>query len=357
MSNRVLACVSSHGFGHFVQTAQVLNQFKQNQPQAKIIIKTGLPIAFMQDYLDFEFEHICKDADFGMRMQSAIDVDTKASLAAYEKLHSNYAERLQQEKEIIRALQPDLVLANIPYLSVHAAAELSLPVIAMCSLNWAHIFQSFYNNTQARAIFEQMLAAYNQANVFLRPEPSMAMPGLQNLRDIGPLARVRQNIRDQFVQQEKIASDDQLILVVPGGIPTDYPVQDWPAQPGRCWVISWEDQRTRADMLHWRELDADFTQVLSSVDVVVTKPGYGIVAETVCNQVPALFVRRGDWAEEPFLIEWWQRQGRVLEIDRSQFFHGQIDKAITEVLQSPLKPRIESTGAIQAAGILEQYLS
>ena len=50
------------------------------------------------------------------------------------------------------------------------------------------------------------------------------------------------------------------------------------------------------------QLADGYVDLLAACDVVVTKPGYGIVADLIANRVPALYVSRGGFREEPVLV-------------------------------------------------------
>jgi UDP:flavonoid glycosyltransferase YjiC (YdhE family) len=45
-----------------------------------------------------------------------------------------------------------------------------------------------------------------------------------------------------------------------------------------------------------------YEDLLRAVDVVVTKPGYGIVADVLAHRVPILYTDRGEFSEYPFLV-------------------------------------------------------
>ena len=50
---------------------------------------------------------------------------------------------------------------------------------------------------------------------------------------------------------------------------------------------------------------------------IVTKPGYGIVADLIANRVPALYVSRGGFREEPVLVRALEEEARAVRLERS----------------------------------------
>ena len=60
-------------------------------------------------------------------------------------------------------------------------------------------------------------------------------------------------------------------------------------------------------------LPFSFKTLLASVDVIMTKPGYGTIVEAVALQQPVVYVRRYNFADEPPLVDYLHRYGRGVE--------------------------------------------
>ncbi len=65
-----------------------------------------------------------------------------------------------------------------------------------------------------------------------------------------------------------------------------------------------------------------------------------------------LYLPRGDWAEEPYLVDWLEREGRCREIDRTALASGRFVSDLRALLAQPEKPRARATGGSEAAEIL-----
>jgi len=358
MTFHLLACISSHGYGHFAMTAPILNALNQ-QPSLKLTIRCELPEALIKSRVSGDFDIISESSDFGIVMNSSLDVDLEKSLDAYQDLHADFPSAIEQEKKRLTALSPDLVLANIPYVTIIAAKQAGLPVIAYCSLNWADIFKPYYDEDSkvVEKIYKEMIESYNSADAFVRPQPAMAMPKLSNLKNIGPIASLGNKCRDQILTQFELPKESKLVLVTPGGVATPVPVNEWPEIPGVIWIVAWDYATERSDIISTTQINNLFNDVLASCDAVITKPGYGTVTETVCNGIPALYVLRGDWPEESFLVEWWCQHGNVLEISREDFFAGNVQLALKTLWQRPVFDPVVATGTQELLSIVQAYQS
>jgi len=350
----LLVDISSHGYGHVSQTAAVLNELARLMPALRLTVRTTAPLSLLQQRIHCEFEHIPAAFDFGMKMANAVDVQVGESAAAYREFHTGWSQRVSTEAQTIRRLKPDLLLANVPYLSLAAANEAGVKAVGMCSLNWADIYQHYCaNEASALLIHEQMLAAYNSAEYFLKVQPAMEMARFANARNIQPIAQPGTSKRINIESQCSLRDSDKLVLVAMGGMEFRLPMQTWPHLPGVHWVVpqSWGIQRD--DTTAFESLNIAFSDVMASCNAVITKPGYGTFTEAACAAVPVLYLTRGDWPEEPCLVQWLKQNVACLEIEREMLMAGELGNVLQRLWEIPLPRRPVASGAVEAAKFLQ----
>lgn len=353
----LVVAISAHGFGHVAQTAPVINRLRQIVPDLRVTLRTSVPEFLLRARFGGHWTRVNVESDFGMRMTSGLDVDAEASAHAYADFHRDWRNKLRAEAQTLSALRPDLVLANVPYLTLAGAATAGLPTVALCSLNWADIYQHYCGHRpEAEEIVGTMRSAYASASLFLQPEPSMPMADLPNRLAIGPIASLGTDHRDTLRVRLELAADVRLVLVSPGGVPLHLDLNRWPKLPGVHWLVPEQIAVARKDMTALEALGLRFPDLLTAVDAVIGKPGYGTFAETACHGTAMLYVRRGDWPEEPYLVEWMQRSARALEIPRSVFERGDVGDALQALWQLPLRLPVVPTGIDAAAHLLAQRL-
>lgn len=357
MTAHLAVAISAHGFGHGAQTTAVLTALRAQRPQARLTLLTGLPREFLQGRIPGEFRLIDWRGDFGMRMDSALDVDRARSAADYAAFHADWESQVAATAQRLAAVGADLLLANVPYLPLAAAARIGLPSAALCSLNWAGIYRSYFGaRPEAPALLAAMIAAYNSAETFLCPAPSMPMPELRNVRPIGPLARLGRVRQAELRAQLGLGEGQRLVLVTPGGIPLRLPVERWTRQADVHWIVPADWNVQREDVHSYESLGWPFTDVLASVDAVLGKLGYGLVAECACNGVPLLYVPRPDWPEEPFLADWLRTHGRCAPVARAALLNGDLHDLLAAACTQPAPPPPPASGAEQAAAWLAERL-
>lgn len=350
--------LSGHGFGHLAQVAPIVTALRARRPDLRLTVQSSLPEPVLRRRLTGEFLHIPEITDVGMVMANAVEVKVDESLAAYRELHARWDTRLAEEIRLLQRLAPDLMFADIPYLPLAAAARISHPAVALCSLHWGdivgHYFPEHPEMTRWRHV---MLDAYRNAAVFLRPAPSMPMPDLPNTRAIGPVAFMGRERRPELNARLRLRGDETLVLVALGGVDMPLRLENWPQRPELCWLVPPAWEVARADVRDWGSLaDSSFIDLTCSCDVMLTKPGYGAFAEAACNGKPVLYVERGDWPETPYLVNWLEKVGNVLRIERRRLETGDLVEPIEALLAQPHKPPVQPTGIAEAAACLYEFL-
>lgn len=353
----LLVDISAHGYGHVAQTAPVLNELKRLLPELRITVRSAAPHSLLQQRIHGSFQHLPLAFDFGMRMANAVDVQVEESAAAYREFHADWASKVEREAEAMGQLTPDLLLANVPYLSLAAAKKADVRAVGMCCLNWADIYNHYcVHDAASRAIHAQMLEAYNSAECFLRVQPTMPMPDFANVRGINPIAQLGRQQRARMAQLCTLENGEKLVLVAMGGMEFRLPMEHWPHLPGVHWLVPQVWGIRRDDVTAFETLGLSFSDALASSDAVLTKPGYGTFAEAACAGVPVLYVTRRDWPEEPYLVRWLSLNGVCMEVGREALLAGELDALLQRLWAQAPPPRPRATGASEAAKyLLDNY--
>jgi L-arabinokinase len=97
-----------------------------------------------------------------------------------------------------------------------------------------------------------------------------------------------------------------------------------------------------------------YEDVVKAVDVVVTKPGYGIIAECLANDTALLYTDRGHFIEYDVLVAAMPAFLRCAYLPQATVLAGAWAPALDAVLAQPAPPtRPATTGAeVAAARIL-----
>lgn len=345
--------ISGHGFGHLAQTAAVLDALGAGEVDGVVVV-SPLDGAQLRGRLSIPFRHLPEAVDCGgLRMHDALRVDRRASLEAYRAFHAGWQRRVDDEARRLEALKVDGVFSNVAYLPLAAARRVGLPGVAMCSLNWADIFRHYLGHEDGAAeILVQIADAYAAATVFLRCEPAMPMHGLAHTRAIPPVCQPGNRRVDELRQRLAAHPGDRLVLFGLGGVAYRPPLESWPPLPGLTCLIPDEWGARGPGFRGFSATGMTFRDLLASVDVLVTKPGYGSYVEAAVAGLPVLTLERRDWPESVFLNAWLERVGHLLEIPEAVLHGGALRPAVDALLAQAGKPAVVADGAAIAARLL-----
>ena len=97
-----------------------------------------------------------------------------------------------------------------------------------------------------------------------------------------------------------------------------------------------------------------YEDLVGACDAVMTKPGYGIVAECIANGTPLIYTSRGRFAEYACLVAGIQAHLTHAFISNDDLLAGRWAAALESVLEAPRRtPSVRIDGAEVAAAVLE----
>ncbi len=93
-----------------------------------------------------------------------------------------------------------------------------------------------------------------------------------------------------------------------------------------------------------------YEDVVAAVDVVVTKPGYGIISECLANDTALLYTDRGHFIEYDVLVREMPRYVRCAYMPQAELLRGHWQPALDALSDAPPAPeRPPVDGAAVAA--------
>ena len=350
---RLFIDISSHGFGHLAQTAPVANALRELRPDVELVVRSGLPLARLAARINGPFEHIAEASDFGFVMKDALEIDPAPSAERYRAAHADWQNRVHEEAGRLAALKPDFVLSNVSYLPLAGAAQAGLPAAAMSSLNWGDLFRHFFGQGAGMPGVNFQISGAYAARPFLLLEPGMPVAGHPDLVRVPPVAatgRPRRDVLAAFAGRP----DCRFVLVAFGGVPMRLPAERWPRREDIVWLVpqAWTEALEHPACRAFESTGLSFSDLLASVDAVLTKPGYGTFVEAAACGTPVLYQRRPDWPEQAFLIDWLHRNAAARALAPDELATDAVEAALEALWRQVLPPRPHCDGAGQVAAWL-----
>jgi hypothetical protein len=348
--------VTAHGYGHVAQVAPIAHALRRRLPALRVTLQGTVSRAFVHARMPAGCRYIEQAADVALPMDGPLHAHWGEGLEVYTAFDAGHAHHLARQRALLEQDPPNLVLADIPWLPLAAARELGIPAVGLCSLTWYDILaQSPVGPRMPVPLVDHMRSAYAGADLFIRPAPSMPMDWLPNGRDIGPIATRHRRDSDAVRERLGIPPQARLVLMQFGGAGR-LPLGDGEPLPDDVHILTPDPAaaagRERFSVVGGGGQGLDVLDVLASCDALITKPGYGAFAEAACNGIPVLYVPRGDWPEEPCLVDWLAERVPTRAVNVDDFAAGRIADPLLELLDTgPVTP-VPATGVAEAAELL-----
>ena len=356
----IWAAISGHGFGHAAQVVPVLNALHRFVPDLRVLLRTAVPPSFFQDRLVPPWDVSPVQQDVGCVQNGPLKIDVEATWREHHRFHSSWEERLQAEFEAMKTAGPNVVLADTPYLALAAGKAAALPAVALVSFTWDLVLSEYIapRSIDGRAIIQSIRQAYGKADLALRINPAPKMEIFQRIIDIGPIAEPASPAREQLTEFLGLARGEQTVLVGFGGVPLDsLPFSRLESLTGYRFIFDGSIPLGSRRFVAAASLPFSFKTLMASIDLIMTKPGYGTLVEAVALRTPLVYVRRYNFADEQPLVDYLHRYGRGVELSLDAFAHGHWEESLqrAQSLPPPSEHVPPATGADEAAALLAPY--
>ncbi len=305
----VVAYISAHGLGHVSRVVEVLNALRALRPDVRLTLRTRAPRWFFEFNLHGAFALTPVALDVGAIQPDSLSIDAAATLRAATDLWARAPEIVAAERAALAPHAPSMILADIPALALDVAAALGIPGIALANFSWDWIYADYVGEHPAFGpIVDDLRASYGRTTLLLRLPLHGDLTAFPRIRDIPFVARRATLERADVRSRLGLPATAPLVLLSFGGMGARLPaapsaprdavfLTSRPLFPGVTtpWCREIGLERLRAAGVRYEDL-------VAAVDVVVTKPGYGIVAECIANGTPIVYTPRGRFAEYDCLL-------------------------------------------------------
>ena len=355
----IWAAISAHGYGHAAQVVPVLNKLGTLVPDLKAVLRTSVPASFFQDRLTIPWDLQSVRQDVGCVQKGPLQIDIPATWEGHTRFHAQWEQRVEQEVSALQSAGPQVILADTPYLAVCAGLEAGIPAVALANFTWNEILEPFADPHQShhQAILATIRQSYGHADLALRIIPGLPLASCSKVLDIGPIAEPATSRRQELRAHLHLDPTEQVVLVGFGGIPlTSLPWDQMKQMLGYHFVVDGISVQSSPRIHSLSTLPFSFKTLLASVDIVMTKPGYGTIVEAVALGLGVIYVRRYNFADEAPLVAFLHQYGRGHELSLADFCSGHWQPALEAIRHAPaaLTPP-PCTGAEDAARQLVSY--
>jgi hypothetical protein len=334
--------VSGHGFGHAVRSAEVIRALQRHRPALPIHLRTSAPDWLFSPTASFTSRRL----DVGVVQPNALEIDAGATLACAADL-ARAADRLvAEELPALRAADTGLIVADVPVLAFLAARAADLPSVAVANFGWDWIYQAYVvNHPEYAWLLDWVRDAYSQADLLLRLPFHDTMSAFRTIEDVPLVSRPPSAKRAILRDRLGLGPTDRVVLLSFGGLGlSGLRPEPFAELHGYTFLATRRELAPSSalppNLRLLPTVQENYNDLVAAADLVVSKPGFGIVASCLANRVPLLYTDRGSFAEYPILRDGLHASGRGYHIPAAELLAGRLGPylAAIERISSPWPP-------------------
>ena len=374
MAAAIVFYISGHGFGHASRCIEVINAILVKRPETRVGVRTSAPRWLFDLSVKGKVTYSTLECDTGVVQIDALTLDEADSIRRASAFHSDLVTRAASETRVLRELGAGLIVGDIPPLAFSVGASAGIPSIGLGNFTWDWIYADYPRVRLAPSLLPAIRTAYGKSSMALRLPMSGGFENFNNVKDIPFIARHATRTREEVCKILKLPSDKPLVLVSFGGyglpgldsdvlakfkkytvvttanVPVGRGRKDTPATERKGSYVSVNEEAMYNAGVRYEDL-------VGAAEVVVTKPGYGIISECIANDAAILYTSRGHFPEYDILVEEMPKYVRNAFINHDDLFAGKWEGQLDKLLAQPkIKKKPETNGADVAADLLLKAL-
>lgn len=357
----VVFYISGHGFGHASRSIEIINALGAMAPEARIHVRTSTAPWLFDATLRVRATLEPVACDTGVIQADSLRLDERETIREAVRFQAGFDALANRETAFLRQVGASAVVGDIPPLAFAAAARGGVPSVAISNFAWDWIYEGYPEALEdAPWLPAAIRDAYAQASLLLRlpmwgglawwPCPAADLPFV---------ARHARSDAEDVRRYLGVADGRRIALASFGGLGIRG-LNLEPLAGLRDWVVvtSAHALETSSAIPSGVVLLDDraiyragfrYEDLVRTSDVVVTKPGYGIIAECLANDTALLYTARGRFAEYDVLVAHMPRFLRCAFIGPDDLHEGRWRDHLDRLVDQPAPPEQPATDGADVA--------
>lgn len=313
--------VSGHGFGHAARDIEVLNALAARRPDIDVHVRTSTPRWLFDLTARGPVTVSGARVDTGVAQRGSLQVDLDRTFDEARHFYGEFARHVAGEVRWLRTVGADMVASDMPPVAFSAAAEAGIRAVALGNFTWDWIYAHYALEPAGLSWLPRLIAgAHGAAEVAWRLPLHGGFDGFRAVVDVPLVARRSRHTRAGIRALLGLESQQPVLLVSFGGFGLEGLPLDRVARQGYTVLTTVVDPASGTEdagpALVWRRTDGvhlvdehrlyaeglRYEDLVRAADVVVSKPGYGIISECAANGAALLYTSRGDFLEYDVLV-------------------------------------------------------
>jgi len=351
--------ITPHGFGHAVRSLEVIRTLMATEPEVEVIIVSDLPEFLIEQNLDRPVTLRNRKLDIGLVQLDSLQFDLEATYQALNGLYEQRKSIVAEEVDFLLKNKIRSIVSDIPFLVFHAAKECGIPSFGLGNFTWDWIYQAYAaRDLRWGPLIEWIREGYSKCDLFLQLPMHGDCSVCPHIEAVPLIARRAKSKPEATREILGCAPEQKAYLISFYSLQLDrealnrieridhalfyykYPIS-YALRNGRC----------------LDDFNLSYVDVVAAMDGVITKPGYGIVADCLAHGTPMIYADRGFFPEYDILVRALEDHLNAVHLPSADLYGGRWETCIRQLESQPRRNAdVRADGAGVCAGIIRNAL-
>src|SRR2546421_2604189 len=350
--------ITGHGFGHARRSVEVVRQLRTLRPDLNVFFRTTANAGIFEELgkTNMHLERV--ELDPGAIEKDLFTIDHAATAEAVRSAIARRSQLIATEVPFLKQNEIRLILADIPFLAGDIAAVARIPIIGITNFTWDWIYEPYFGDNPD--LLREIEKSYSNIPTLLKIPFGGRTNWFKEVIDIPVIASTSRRSAEGVLRSLQLDADRPRVLIsLRGGISPEALVKAAVASPDYVFLSTTPvSAGAPKNLLHFPlSQSLTFSDLLAASSIVLSKLGYGIVADCLAARKPLLWPRRSGFREDDLTLAEASPYLPMHEISHADLFAGNWKSYLDQLWQMPMPARrLRTDGASIAAQLISSRL-
>lgn len=353
--------ISGHGYGHATRSLELIRTLQSLRRELFFHIRSDAPEWMVKLNLTTNYTLYPVKLDVGVVQKTSFVIDKEKTYRRVAALYERKDQIVKREADFAKAHRARLIIADIPPLAFDVAEAMDIPGVALANFSWDWIYQDYVTEIPELAeVIAQIKSSYHKTTLLLRLPFYGDLSAFPKVTDIPLIARKASIPKEEIWKRFGIDPKNRPKLALVAFRATDLAEVNFKKLEAldEFKFITLGLPKTFKNNINLPPNFIRFPELVHASDVVISKPGYGLVSDILANRTPLLYTSRDDFAEYECLVRGLNEFAVANELPRDDFLGGNWERYLIELLNKPPHwKEISINGAVRAAEVIVKFLN
>ncbi|MFH1761785.1 MAG: hypothetical protein ABIA63_11860 [bacterium] len=333
--------ITGHGLGHISRQTLVIREILKIRPVSKIFIRSKAHSWYIKGELGDKVHHTPVACDTGVRQIDSLQLLKYESLKDFHTFYKNRTIFYKQELSFIRKNKISLIVTDFSHFAMELAGKAGIPCIGITNFTWDYIYEQYTAEYPEFAWIPGKIREMHKSctEVFRLPF-NHVFKGFKKIADIPMIAHFSAKKKKAIKAELCVPRNKKCVLISFGGFSIQDFSSDWIRKQNSYFFMANETSNLSIPGLinfnfeFIKKSGLEYCDLVKAADVVVTKPGYGIISECLANKTGIIYTSRGPFREYSRLVKHIKKYLHGVYITPGKVKTGDLEEALHTYFKS-----------------------